>query len=120
MLPGVLNPNNAHYVLATLRRAAEGCLSGEFAGMVTAPLHKGVINDAGVPFTGHTEYLDEFTRAPLPVMMLTAGRLRVALATTHLPLKNVSAAITWQSLEQVLSILNHDLQTKFGLSNPHI
>ena len=120
VLPGVLNPNNAQYVLATLRRAAEGCLSGEFAGMVTAPLHKGVINDAGVPFTGHTEYLAEFTRAPLPVMMLTAGRLRVALATTHLPLKNVSAAITWQSLEQVLTILNHDLQTKFGLHHPHI
>jgi 4-hydroxythreonine-4-phosphate dehydrogenase len=120
VLPGVLNPNNAEYVLATLRRAAQGCLSGEFAGMVTAPLHKGVINDAGVPFTGHTEYLAEFTHAPLPVMMLTAGRLRVALATTHLPLKNVSAAITWQSLQQVLTILNHDLQTKFGLSNPHI
>jgi 4-hydroxythreonine-4-phosphate dehydrogenase len=120
VLPGVLNPKNADYVLATLRRANEGCLSGEFAGMVTAPLHKGVINDAGVPFTGHTEYLAELTRSPLPVMMLTAGRLRVALATTHLPLKNVSAAITWQSLQQVLTILNHDLQTKFGLSNPHI
>ncbi len=120
VLAGVLNPNNAPYVLATLRRAAAGCLSGEFAAMVTAPLHKAVINDAGVPFTGHTEYLAELTKAPLPVMMLTAGQLRVALATTHLPLKNVSAAITWQSLEQVLTILNHDLQTKFGLTNPHI
>lgn len=117
---GVLNPANAEYVLATLRRAALGCLSGEFAAMVTAPLHKGVINDAGVPFTGHTEFLAELTHAPLPVMMLTAGTLRVALATTHLPLHKVSENITASVLEDVLTILHHDLQTKFGIAQPHI
>lgn len=117
---GVLNPANAEYVLATLRRAALGCLSGEFAAMVTAPLHKGVINDAGVPFTGHTEFLAELTHAPLPVMMLTAGTLRVALATTHLPLNKVSENITASVLEDVLTILHHDLQTKFGIAQPHI
>jgi 4-hydroxythreonine-4-phosphate dehydrogenase len=117
---GVLNPANAEYVLVTLRRAALGCLSGEFAAMVTAPLHKGVINDAGVPFTGHTEFLAELTHAPLPVMMLTAGTLRVALATTHLPLHKVSESITADGLEAVLTILHHDLQTKFGIAQPHI
>lgn len=95
---GVLNPANAPYVLATLRRAVEGCLSGEFASMVTAPLHKGVINDAGIPFTGHTEFLAELTHAPLPVMMLASHNLRVALATTHVPLAQVSSQITRESL----------------------
>lgn len=117
---GVLNPANADYVLQTLRRAAAGCLSGEFAAMVTAPLHKGVINDAGVPFTGHTEFLAELTNTPLPVMMLTAGTLRVALATTHVPLSMVSSLITPTLLEDVLAILHRDLQTKFGIPNPHI
>ena len=93
---GVLNPANADYVLQTLRRAIAGCVSGEFAGMVTAPLHKGVINDAGVSFTGHTEFLAELTDAPLPVMMLTSSVLRVALATTHVPLHKVSELITWE------------------------
>ncbi len=118
--PGVLNPSNAHYVLKTLERAITGCVQGEFAAMVTAPLHKGVINDAGVPFTGHTEYLAELTNAPLPVMMLTAGSLRVALATTHVPLHQVSSLITWELLEQVLRILHQDLQEKFGLPDPKI
>lgn len=117
---GVLNPANAGYVLQTLRRAAAGCLSGEFAAMVTAPLHKGVINDAGIPFTGHTEFLAELTDAPLPVMMLTAGTLRVALATTHVPLNRVSGLITQPLLEDVLTILHHDLQTQFGISDPRI
>jgi 4-hydroxythreonine-4-phosphate dehydrogenase len=120
VIPGTLNPANAEYVLQTLRRATSGCLNGEFAGMVTAPLHKGVINDAGVPFTGHTEFLAELTNASLPVMMLTAGTLRVALATTHVPLHMVSYLIHWELLEQVLTILNQDLQTKFGIANPHI
>lgn len=117
---GVLNPANADYVLQTLQRATEGCLSGEFAAMVTAPLHKGVINDAGIPFTGHTEFLAELTQAPLPVMMLTADKLRVALATTHVPLHTVSSLITPALLEQVLVILQYDMQQKFGIANPHI
>lgn len=117
---GVLNPANAEYVLQTLRRATAGCLSGEFAAMVTAPLHKGVINDAGIPFTGHTEFLAELAQAPLPVMMLTADSLRVALATTHLPLSKVSSSITQASLHQVLDILHRDLQEKFAIPNPHI
>lgn len=117
---GELNPANAHYVLDTLRRATAGCLSGEFAAMVTAPLHKGVINDAGIPFTGHTEFLAELTNTPLPVMMLTAGTLRVALATTHVPLHQVSSLITRDLLTQVLTILQHDLQSKFAIPRPRI
>lgn len=117
---GVLNPVNAAYVLETLRLAATGCLEGEFAAMVTAPLHKGVINDSGIPFTGHTEYLAELTAAPLPVMMLAADDLRVALATTHVPLHAVSSMITQELLEQVLTILHRDMQRKFGIATPHI
>lgn len=117
---GQLDPANADYVLALLDRAVDGCLAGEFAAMVTAPLHKGVINDAGVPFTGHTEYLAQRCRAPLPVMLLAAGTLRVALATTHLPLAQVAQAITADGLRQVLTILDHDLRRRFGLANPCI
>lgn len=117
---GILNPDNATYVLETLQLAATGCLKGDFAAMVTAPLHKGVINDAGIPFTGHTEYLAELTGAPLPVMMLAADDLRVALATTHVPLHAVSSMITQELLEQVLTILHRDMQQKFGLTTPHI
>ncbi|MEZ5454125.1 MAG: 4-hydroxythreonine-4-phosphate dehydrogenase PdxA [Thiothrix sp.] len=117
---GVLNPANAGYVLETLRRATAGCLSGEFAAMVTAPLHKGIINEAGIPFTGHTEFLAELTGTPLPVMMLAADKLRVALATTHVPLSRVSSLITPELLTQVLNILRHDLQAKFAIPEPHI
>jgi len=117
---GRLNPVNAGYVLETLRLAGEGCMSGRFAAVVTAPVHKGVINDAGIAFTGHTEFFAELTGAPLPVMMLAADRLRVALATTHLPLKDVSAAITRERLTQVLRILDHDLRVKLGLPRPRI
>lgn len=117
---GVLNPANARYVLQTLRRATAGCLSGEFAAMVTAPLHKGIINEAGIPFTGHTEFLAELTGTPLPVMMLAADKLRVALATTHVPLSRVSSLITPELLTQVLNILRDDLQTKFAIPEPHI
>ncbi|WP_020559282.1 4-hydroxythreonine-4-phosphate dehydrogenase PdxA [Thiofilum flexile] len=120
VIAGQLNVQNAKAVLQTLDRATQGCLKGEFAAMVTAPLHKGIINDAGIPFTGHTEYLAELTRAPLPVMLLLAGRLRVALATTHLPLKAVSEAITYQGLQQVITILAHDLERRFGIPNPRI
>jgi len=117
---GKLNPANSRYVLDTLSAAAHGCLVGTFDAMVTAPVHKGVINDAGIPFTGHTEFLAGLTGTPQVVMMLVGGALRVALATTHLPLKDVSAAITRQSLEQTLRILRRDLKQRFALSNPRI
>jgi 4-hydroxythreonine-4-phosphate dehydrogenase len=118
--PGVLNVANSAYVLATLRRAALGCMNGEFSGMVTAPLHKGIINEAGIPFTGHTEFLAEQTHAPQVVMMLVGGGMRVALATTHLPLREVADAITPRLLESVLRILQRDLQRRFGIAQPRI
>ena len=124
---GTLNKNNAKYVLETLTRATLGCLTNstgnnkaEFDAIVTAPLHKGIINDAGIPFTGHTEFLANLCNTELPVMMLAADSLRVALATTHLPLKDVSSAISKESLTQVISILHHDLIHKFGIKSPHI
>jgi 4-hydroxythreonine-4-phosphate dehydrogenase len=120
VIAGQLNVQNAKAVLQTLDRATQGCISGEFAAMVTAPLHKGIINDAGIPFTGHTEYLAELTKTDLPVMLLLAGRLRVALATTHLPLKADSEAITYQGLKQVITILAKDLEQRFGIPNPRI
>lgn len=122
--PGRLDPANGGYVLALLDRALAGCVSGEFAAMATAPVHKGVINQAGVHFTGHTEYLAEKTGTPLVVMMLAGdtarGPLRVALATTHLPLKDVPAAITADLLERTLRILDADLRGKYGLARPRI
>lgn len=117
---GRLNVANADYVLKTLTRATKGCLQGEFAAMVTAPVHKGVINEAGIPFSGHTEFLADLCGGMLPVMMLAAEKLRVALATTHLPLKDVSAAITQESLETVLETLHRDLIDKFGIQQPRI
>lgn len=117
---GKLDSANATYVLAMLRRAEQGCTCGEFAGMVTAPVHKGVINDAGIPFTGHTEFLAEQMHTPLVVMMLVGGGMRVALATTHLPLREVADAITAPLLEGVLRILRHDLQRRFGIAQPRI
>ena len=117
--PGRPDPRNAEAVLATLRRAARGCLDGEFAGMVTAPVHKAVINDAGHPFPGHAEFLAQLSGG-LPVMMLLAGSLRVALATTHLPLARVPAAITPDSLLAVLRILHRELQRLFGIAAPRI
>jgi 4-hydroxythreonine-4-phosphate dehydrogenase len=123
-IAGQLNPANGPYVLALLDRALAGCQSGEFAAMATAPVHKGVINDAGVHFTGHTEYLADKTGTPLVVMMLAGnterGPLRVALVTTHLPLKDVPAAITADVLEKTLRILDADLRQKYGLSAPCI
>jgi len=110
---------NAHSVLQTLERSAQGCLSGEFAAMVTGPVHKGVIADAGYPFTGHTEFLAQLTGGT-PVMMLTAPGLRVALVTTHLPLRAVADAITAEHLTKTLRTLVHDLQTKYRLSRPRI
>jgi 4-hydroxythreonine-4-phosphate dehydrogenase len=118
--PGKLDRANARYVLNLIDRAIDGAVSGEFDAIVTAPVQKSVINEAGIPFTGHTEYLAERTHAPLPVMMLATEDLRVALATTHLPLKDVSAAITIDSLCQVLGILDHDLRQWWGIKSPRI
>ncbi len=117
---GVLDASNSDYVLRTLSRALAGCVSGEFSGMVTAPVHKGIINDAGIAFTGHTEYLAEQTNTPLVVMMLVGGGMRVALATTHLALREVPDAITAPLLEQVLLILHRDLIRRFGIKSPRI
>lgn len=117
---GCLDAANAPYVLRLLDSALAGCVSGEFAAMVTAPVHKGVINDAGIPFTGHTEYLAEKTDTPQVVMMLAGGGLHVALATTHLPLKDVPAAITREALTTTLRIVDADLRCKFGIARPRI
>lgn len=117
---GELNVNNGNYVVETLARACDGCLTGEFSAIVTGPVHKGIINDAGVAFSGHTEFFADRSGCERVVMMLATEELRVALATTHLPLKDVSAAITQQSLHEVITILHHDLQTKFGIEKPVI
>ncbi|AOV97858.1 4-hydroxythreonine-4-phosphate dehydrogenase PdxA [Edwardsiella hoshinae] len=120
VVPGILNVVNGHYVVATLARACDGCLNGEFAALVTGPVHKGIINDAGVPFTGHTEFFAERSGCARVVMMLASERLRVALATTHLPLQAVPAAITPQTLSEVITILDSDLRNKFGIHQPRI
>jgi len=120
VIPGQLTVDNAHYVLETLRIATKLCQDGHVRAMVTAPVHKGVINDAGIPFSGHTEFLAEQCGVSLTVMMLATEGLRVALATTHLPLKDVPAAITPSSLMRVLRILNEDLRIKFGIQQPRI
>jgi 4-hydroxythreonine-4-phosphate dehydrogenase len=117
---GRLDTANARYVLDLIDRATDGAVSGEFSAVVTAPVHKSVIKDSGVPFIGHTEYLAERTHAPLPVMMLATKGMRVALATTHLPLKDVSAAITIDSLTQIVAILHHDLVKWWGIREPRI
>ena len=114
------DPANARYVLALIDRAVDGALSGEFDAIVTAPVHKGVINDAGVSFSGHTEYLAQRTRSEHPVMLLTNGELRVALATTHLPLKAVSAALTVELLYQVGTVLARELAGRFGIPAPRL
>ena len=124
-LPGKLDPANGAYVLRLLDQAIEGCVSGRFAAMVTAPVHKGVICEGlgahdTMPFTGHTEYLAEHTGTPRVVMMLVGGGLRVALVTTHLPLSAVPAAITPQALEETLRIVHADLVHHFGLKSPRI
>jgi 4-hydroxythreonine-4-phosphate dehydrogenase len=117
---GRLDPANSPYVLALLDRAVAGCMDASFAAMVTAPVHKGAINDAGIPFTGHTEYLAGLTSTPRVVMMLAGGGLRVALATTHLALAAVAGAITRESLEATLRILYQALQQRFGTPRPRI
>ncbi len=117
---GKLNKANAPYVLQTLDMAVQGCLNQEFHAMVTAPIHKGIINDAGIPFSGHTEYLAEKCKCDNVVMMLATEGLRVALATTHLPLAKVSQAITRERLESIISILNHDLIARMNIAEPVI
>ena len=118
--PGKLDPANSRYVLEVLDRAIDGCLSGEFDAMVTAPVQKSVINDAGIVFTGHTEYLAERSRAAHVVMMLVGGGLRVALATTHMALKEVPGAITRADLVEDLKILDADLRKRFRIARPRI
>ncbi|MEM7210228.1 MAG: 4-hydroxythreonine-4-phosphate dehydrogenase PdxA [Pseudomonadota bacterium] len=118
-IAGEADARNGDYVIQTLNRATAGCLDGEFAALVTGPVNKAVINQTGRAFSGHTEYLAELTGG-YPVMMLAARDFRVALATTHLPLKDVSSAITPALLGQVLDILNADLQSKFGIESPRI
>lgn len=119
-IPGQLNSANAHYVLATLARAADGCQQGEFAAIITGPVHKGIINDAGIPFSGHTEFFADRAGCHKVVMMLATEQMRVALATTHLPLREVADAITAESLREVITILHRDLQQKFARPQPRI
>lgn len=120
VIPGQLDVANAGYVVETLARACDGAINGEFAGLVTGPVQKSIINDAGIPFIGHTEFFADRSQCDRVVMMLATEELRVALATTHLPLLDVPAAITRQSLHEVITILHHDLQTKFGITDPQI
>ena len=119
-IAGRLEARNAPAVLRLIERAAKGCLEGEFAALCTAPVQKSVINDAGLPFSGHTEYLAALCQAPQPVMLLVAGALRVALATTHLPLRAVADAITHAGLLAILRILDADLRRLFGIERPRI
>ena len=117
---GKTDPQNASYVVAQLDLAVSLCESGECQGMVTAPVHKATINESGIPFSGHTEYLAEATHTKQVVMLLASGELRVALATTHLPLRSVPHAIGPANLESTLTVLHHDLTTRFGLNQPRI
>lgn len=116
---GQLDTSNSQYVLETIRLATLGCLDGTFAAMVTAPVHKGVINDAGIPFSGHTEFIADLTGGT-PVMMLATPGLRVALVTTHLPLSQVSAAITPEVLSRIIRLLDQDLRQRFAIAEPNI
>jgi 4-hydroxythreonine-4-phosphate dehydrogenase len=119
-MPGQLDVRNARAVLDWIDRAVDGCLSHEFAAVVTAPVQKSLINQAGTVFSGHTEYIAERTHAPLPVMLLTAANMRVALATTHLPLRAVSDALTIPKLVHTLQVLSNDLRRYWGLPHPRI
>jgi 4-hydroxythreonine-4-phosphate dehydrogenase len=119
-VPGQLDAANAAYVLKVLDRAIDGCRRGEYQAMVTAPVQKSIINDAGIAFTGHTEYLAEKTASERVVMMLVGGGLRVALATTHLPLSDVPRAITQESLLRTLRVIDRDLRRRFRIEHPRI
>ena len=120
VVAGQLDKANGSFVLETLTRAGQGCMDGHFVGMITAPVHKGVINDSGIAFSGHTEFLAELTHTEQVVMMLATGDLRVALVTTHLPLRDVADSITAERLERVTRILHADLVNKFGVARPRI
>ncbi len=117
---GRLDPANSRYVLGTLERAVQGCMAGDYDAMVTAPVQKSVINDAGIPFTGHTEYLAERSGAEHVVMMLVGGGLRVALATTHLPLREVPSTLTIELLVKTLRVMDRDLRKRFHIAKPRI
>ena len=117
---GVPDPGNSASLLAGLNRAVAGCVDGTFAGLVTAPLQKSAINDAGIAFSGHTEYLAKCTSSPTPVMMLVADSMRVALASTHIPLREVPDYLTQDRLREVLEVLHSDLIAKFGIAEPEI
>lgn len=118
--PGVLARANGHYVVDTLARACDGCMAGEFAALITGPVHKGIINDAGIAFTGHTEFFESRSQSDKVVMMLATEALKVALVTTHLPLRDVADAITPALLEQVITVLDGALTTRFGIARPRI
>lgn len=120
VIAGQLNSTNSQYVLDTLHQACQMNLNGEFQALVTGPVHKGVINEAGIPFSGHTEFFAQQSNTPEVVMMLATEGLRVTLATTHIPVTAVSAAITQPKLDKVVRIIDHDLRTKFGIAQPHI
>lgn len=120
VVAGELDVANAHYVLETLRVAGEGCIRQTFDALITAPVHKGIINDAGIPFSGHTEFFQALTHTDQVVMMLATQGLRVALATTHLPLREVADHITAERLTRVLKVLLHDLRHHFGITTPHV
>ncbi|MFH6909886.1 4-hydroxythreonine-4-phosphate dehydrogenase PdxA [Vibrio fluvialis] len=120
VVAGQLDESNGHYVLKTLERAAAGCMNDEFDAIVTGPVHKGVINRAGVAFSGHTEFFAEQSNTPLVVMMLATEGLRVALVTTHIPLAYVSKAVTSERLEKIIHILHKDLVEKFAIETPTI
>ena len=119
-IPGELESANAGYVLGLLEKACRGCLEDEFDAMVTAPVQKEIINRAGIPFSGHTEFLADICQVPRPVMLLIADQLRVALVTTHLPLRAVADAINPPAIREVAEILDRDLRSRFGISRPHI
>lgn len=120
VVPGKPDPANARTLLDGLELAVRACSEGRFAGLVTAPLAKNIIAEAGIPFTGHTEFLAELTGTPLPVMMLVAGDLRVALASTHMPLSAVPKYIDKEKLSAVIEVLHDDLSWKFGIADPEI
>ncbi|WMY94797.1 MAG: 4-hydroxythreonine-4-phosphate dehydrogenase PdxA [Arsenophonus sp.] len=120
VIPGQLNKKNSSYVIETLRRACDGCINGEFSGLVTGPVHKAIINDAGIPFTGHTEFLAKRSKVEKVVMMLTTKKIKIALATTHIPLKEVPHAITFKNLQETIYILHQELKSKFKIRTPNI
>ena len=119
-VPGQLDCANAQYVLTLLEHACKTCLNNQFDAMVTAPVQKEIINRAGISFSGHTEYLADICNTPKPVMLLVAGQLKVALVTTHLPLRQVADAINERVISEVIEILDRDLRTRFGIQHPHI